>query len=63
MKLFSSGFVHWGLGGCKLSFVRVSGWLAMVCRVVRGGSRWWWLDFGRSGGGGWWVTGLFILNQ
>ena len=41
-------------------FVRVSGWLAMVCTVVQGGLRWLWLDFGRSGGG---FRRLFILNQ
>ena len=41
---------RWSVMGCELAgfgsgvagwvFVRVSGWLAVVCRVVRGGSRW-----------------------
>ena len=37
-------------------FVRVSGWLAVACRVVRGGSQW--VAVGRRGVGSRWVVGL-----
>ena len=50
---FGSGVVGW-------VFVRVSGWLAVVCRVVRGDSGWILVDPVVVGGG---LQGLFILNQ
>jgi hypothetical protein len=43
-------------------FVRVSGWLAVACRVVRGGSRWGGVAWAR--GGSWaWVVGWLSLSQ